>query len=53
MVPVPLMGLAVSAGDPLAVLPVLFHLLWRHELETGLLVPLHPVAEVRAAGSGA
>jgi hypothetical protein len=51
-VPVTLMGLAASAGDPLAVLPVLFHLLWRHELETGLLVPLHPDAEVRAAWSG-
>jgi hypothetical protein len=50
VVPVPLMGLAASAGDPMAVLPVLFHLLWRHELETGLLVPLHPEAEVRAAG---
>jgi hypothetical protein len=46
------MGLAGSAGDPLAVLPVLFCLLWRHELEAGLLVPLHPEAEVRAAGSG-
>ena len=53
VVPVPLMGLAVSAGDPLAVLPVLFHLLWRHELEAGLLVPLHPEAKVRAAGGGA
>jgi TnsA-like endonuclease N terminal len=50
--PAPLMGLARSAGDPLAVLPVLFHLLWRHELETGLRVPLHPAAEVRAAGAG-
>ena len=50
--PAPLMDTARSAGDPLAVLPVLFHLLWRHELEAGLLVPLHPAAEVRAAGDG-
>jgi hypothetical protein len=26
----------------LAVLPVLFHLLWRHELTADLSVPLHP-----------
>lgn len=50
--PVPLMGLAALAGDPLAVLPVLFHLLWRHELEAGLLIPLHPGAEVTAAAGG-
>jgi hypothetical protein len=25
-----------SVGDPLGVLPVLFHLLWRHDLETDL-----------------
>ena len=49
--PVPLMELAGLAGDPLAVLPVLFCLLWRHELEVGLLVPLHPEAGVRACGS--
>jgi hypothetical protein len=28
---------------------VLFHLLWRHELETDLSVPLHPAALVRPA----
>jgi hypothetical protein len=50
--PAPLMGLAAAAGDPLAVLPVLFHLLWRHELDAGLLVPLHPAAEVRVARAG-
>ena len=51
VVPVPLMGLAALAGDPLAVLPVLFYLLWRHELEAGLLVPLHLGTEVSVAGS--
>ena len=30
--PVALMAGAAAAGDPIAVLPVLFHLLWRHEL---------------------
>jgi hypothetical protein len=50
--PVPLMDLAAAAGDPLAALPVLFHLLWRHELDAGLLAPLHPAAVVRAAGCG-
>lgn len=50
--PVPLMDLAAAAGDPLAVLPVLYCLLWRHELEAGLLVPLHPEAEVSPAGGG-
>jgi hypothetical protein len=28
----PLMAGAVAAGDPMAVLPVLFHLMWRHVL---------------------
>jgi hypothetical protein len=32
------------------VLPVLFHLLWRHELVTDLSVPLHPC---RPAGTRA
>jgi hypothetical protein len=32
---------AESAGDPIVVLPVLFHLLWRHDLETDLSLPLH------------
>lgn len=36
------MGGAEQAGDPIAVLPVLFHLLWRHELTADLSVPLHP-----------
>jgi hypothetical protein len=30
--PAPLMSGAAAAGDPLAVLPVLFHLMWRHVL---------------------
>jgi hypothetical protein len=41
--PTPLMTGAHLAGDPLAVLPVLYHLLWKHtlavELKTGLLGP--------------
>jgi hypothetical protein len=40
--PAPLMPGAEAAGDPVAVLPVLFHLLWRHELTADLSVPLHP-----------
>ena len=38
----PLMAGAEAAGDPIAVLPVLFYLLWRHELTADLSVPLHP-----------
>jgi hypothetical protein len=30
----------------MGVLPVLFHLLWRHELVTDLSVSLHPCASV-------
>lgn len=33
--PTLLMAGAAAVGDPVAVLPVLFHLLWRHELVTG------------------
>lgn len=32
---------AETVGDPIAVLPVLFHLLWRQELHVELSVPLH------------
>jgi hypothetical protein len=39
--PTPLMAGAEAAGDPLAVLPVLFHLMWRHELTADLSAPLH------------
>ena len=35
--PGPLMAGAQAAGDPIAVLPVLFHLLWRHELAVDLI----------------
>ena len=31
---------AAAAGDPLAVLPVLFHLMWRHVLAADLAVRL-------------
>jgi hypothetical protein len=44
--PAPLMATAESVGDPIAVLPVLFHLLWRQELVTDLAVPLHPAVTV-------
>ncbi|WP_370423480.1 TnsA-like heteromeric transposase endonuclease subunit [Streptomyces sp. QH1-20] len=39
--PLPLMDGAAAAGEPLAVLPVLFHLLWSHELAVDVSVPLH------------
>ncbi|SOR79390.1 hypothetical protein SCNRRL3882_2852 [Streptomyces chartreusis NRRL 3882] len=32
---------ALLVGDPVAVLPVLFHLLWTHELVVDVSVPLH------------
>ena len=48
--PGPLLGGAAQAGDPLAVLPVLFHLLWRHELTADLRSgPLGPSTAVWAA----
>ncbi len=37
---------AQAVGDPIAVLPVLFHLLWCGELVVDLTVPLHPAAPV-------
>jgi hypothetical protein len=46
--PVPLMAGAEAVGDPIAVLPVLFHLLWCHELSVDLSVPLHPGTLVSA-----
>ncbi len=33
---------AALVGDPIAVLPVLFHLLWGHELHASPSRPLHP-----------
>jgi hypothetical protein len=44
--PVALMDGARIAGDPIAVLPVLFHLMWSHELVTDLSVPLRCDAPV-------
>jgi hypothetical protein len=44
--PAPLMATVESVGDSIAVLPVLFHLLWRQELVTDLSVPLHPAVTV-------
>jgi hypothetical protein len=38
----PLLAGAEAAGDPIAVLPVLFHLLWCHELAADLSLALHP-----------
>lgn len=53
--PKPLMGGAAQAGDPVAVLPVLYHLLWRQvlvtELTAGLLGP-GSVVSVRQEGAG-
>ena len=43
-----LMAGAEAVGDPIAVLPVLFHLLWRHELSADLTTPLHPDTTIRA-----
>ena len=47
--PVPLMDGAEAAGDPIAVLPVLYHLLWRQELAADLSVPVHPATSVELA----
>lgn len=49
--PVPLMAGAEAVGDPIAVLPVLFHLLWRHDLTVDLSVPLHPCVSVTTAAA--
>jgi hypothetical protein len=46
--PTRLMDGAQAVGDPLAVLPGLFHLLWCGELAVQLSVPLHPAALVCA-----
>jgi TnsA endonuclease-like protein len=46
--PVPLMDGAADAGDPIAVLPVLFHLLWCGELTCDLDVRLHEMTVVEA-----
>lgn len=49
--PYPLMAGAERVGDPIGVLPMLFHLLWRHELAADLSVPLHPDTVVSAAAA--
>ncbi len=46
----PLVDGASMAGDPIAVLPTLFHLLWCGELVCDLSVPLHAGTVVRAGG---
>jgi hypothetical protein len=49
-VPAPLLAGAAGAGDSLAVLPVLFHLIWRRELAVDLASgPLGPSSTVRVA----
>jgi hypothetical protein len=50
--PAALLDGAGQVGDPIAVLPVLFHLLWRRELHTDLRRPLHPDAVVAATATG-
>jgi hypothetical protein len=46
----PLMEGAEAAGDPIAVLPVLFHLMWRRELLADLSLVLSHRTVVRRAG---
>lgn len=47
--PMPLMTGADMVGEPVAALPVLFHLLWCQELMVDLSVPLHAASRVRIA----
>ena len=49
--PMPLMAGAEAAGDPIAVLPVLFHLLWCHELTIALSTRLHQATLVSPSAS--
>jgi hypothetical protein len=48
--PTALLDGALAVGDPIAVLPVLFHLLWCQDLTVDLSVPLHDGSRVRIAG---
>ncbi|WP_045747974.1 TnsA-like heteromeric transposase endonuclease subunit [Actinoplanes rectilineatus] len=49
--PVPLMEGASEVGDPLGVLPTLFHMLWLRELQTDLRSsPLNETSLIRVAG---
>jgi hypothetical protein len=41
---------AGMVGDPIAVLPVLFHLMWRREFVCDLRLPLHAETTVRSVG---
>jgi hypothetical protein len=50
-VPTGLVTGAQSVGDPIAVLPMLFHLLWSQALHVDLSTPLHPDAIVTAGSS--
>ena len=50
--PAPLLAGGQAAGDPIAVLPVLFHLLWCQELSADLSTPLHQDTVVTLAGAG-
>jgi hypothetical protein len=51
--PAPLMEAAESAGDPIAVLPSAFHMLWSGELHADLADgPLRGSTLVSAAGEG-
>lgn len=49
MEPVPLMKGAETVGDPIAVLPTLFHLPWSRRLDVDLAVRLDSSSIVRAA----
>ena len=50
--PAPLLAGGQAVGDPIAVLPVLFHLLWCQELSADLSTPLHQDTVVTLAGAG-
>ena len=50
--PTPLLAGQQAAGDSIAVLPVLFHLLWCQELSADLSTPLHQDTVVTLAGAG-
>jgi hypothetical protein len=49
--PGPLLAAAEAAGDPVAVLPVIYHLMWRHVITADLeTAPLGPETVIAAAG---
>jgi len=50
--PAPLLAGGQAAGDPIAVLPVLFHLLWCQELSADLSTPLHQDTVVTLVAAG-